>query len=1062
MKRIYTFIFVLLILFSGYSQETPVLNVKDKPLGLSSLDIKVNVIGNVATTTYNMLFYNPTNDVLEGELKFPLGEGHNVSRFALDVNGKLREAVVVEKELGRIAFEAVVRRRVDPALLEKGTGNNYKARIYPIPANGYKRVVLAYEQELVFNKGAHYYNLPLNFKNELSNFTLEISVWDQEAKPIIAEGKLSGLEFSNWEKNYTTKVSKKGFIPNKSIQIKIPLSLDAEKIITSGNYFYIYKTIVPQNKLREKPKKVTIYWDSSLSMKDRDIAKELQFLNKYFLYIENVEVRFISFNNIKLKDKKIKIKDCNWGLLKNEIEQVIYDGGTSYDIFLDEKDDSDVKLLFSDGIASLSEFHIESKQPVFVINSLVKSNHSALKNTTEKTNGAYINLKTKSMEDAISDIKFEPFKFMGYSSETKSIEVYPNSPISVSDDFSISGKDFKPGETLKLNFGYGNKIAKKIAVTIDENSTQNKSVRRLWGQKKLDYLERNSKENKTQITALGKEYSLVTDYTSLIVLEDVRDYITYQITPPDELLDEYNHILATRDTISDARSVQSDVVVRQSLNPPVPPNLEVLEDEMELEEMIIESVDSKREEEIVNVVEVNDIENEEELSFVPFSVIENVPIFPGCGGTNEALKTCFSEKIKAHVKEFYNKELANDLPPGIQRTYVRFRISTEGRIIDVQARAPHPKLEEEAIRVLQLLPKITPGRQRGRVVEVLYSLPIVFNVGDNGQSGEILISPESRTNIEPKYNKYSGDLTVKDRVVVTDYLAALGKAKSKEDAYQLYLQQRENYLEIPAYFVDVSNHFQNVYNDKKYSPRILSNIAETDFDNYELLKVFGYQLQVNNQDKLALFIFKRILELRPEDSQSYRDLAIAYQNVGQYQEALNLFNSIVSGEIYKNSKRRVFQGIADISKSEIRALIQKHKKDLDLTNIDKELLEPISFDIRVTTDWNHNDTDIDLHIIDPNLEECFYGHNKTVIGGRMSQDMTQGFGPEEFILKNAIKGTYYIKIKYFGDRYQKVENPTFMKVTMYKKYGSKEELKETMIIRLTKKDDQELIAKIIF
>jgi len=139
----------------SYAQKIPVVKVDNKPLGLSSLKIDVVITGNIATTTYDMQFYNPTNAVLEGELDFPLGDGFSVSRFALDINGKLREAVVVDKELGRIAFEAVVRRRVDPALLEKGTGNNYKARIYPIPAKGNKRVVLAYEQELKLTEGKH-------------------------------------------------------------------------------------------------------------------------------------------------------------------------------------------------------------------------------------------------------------------------------------------------------------------------------------------------------------------------------------------------------------------------------------------------------------------------------------------------------------------------------------------------------------------------------------------------------------------------------------------------------------------------------------------------------------------------------------------------------------------------------------------------------------------------------------------------------------------------------------------------------------------------------------------
>lgn len=101
-----------------------------------------------------------------------------------------------------------------------------------------------------------------------------------------------------------------------------------------------------------------------------------------------------------------------------------------------------------------------------------------------------------------------------------------------------------------------------------------------------------------------------------------------------------------------------------------------------------------------------------------------------------------------------------------------------------------------------------------------------------------------------------------------------------------------------------------------------------------------------------------------------------------------------------------------------------------------------------------------MHIIDPNLEECYYSHPKTKLGGKLSQDMTQGFGPEEFTLKNAEKGTYFIKVNYFGDRYQKVENPTFMKVTMFKNFGKPNETKDIKIIRLTKTRDKQIVAKL--
>jgi len=103
-----------------------------------------------------------------------------------------------------------------------------------------------------------------------------------------------------------------------------------------------------------------------------------------------------------------------------------------------------------------------------------------------------------------------------------------------------------------------------------------------------------------------------------------------------------------------------------------------------------------------------------------------------------------------------------------------------------------------------------------------------------------------------------------------------------------------------------------------------------------------------------------------------------------------------------------------------------------------------------------------LHIIDPTLEECYYGNNSTKIGGHMSEDMTQGFGPEEYTIKKAVKGDYFIKVRYYGNRYQKIETPTFMKVTIFKYYGTKNETRETKILRLLKADNEELLAKISF
>ena len=164
--------------------------------------------------------------------------------------------------------------------------------------------------------------------------------------------------------------------------------------------------------------------------------------------------------------------------------------------------------------------------------------------------------------------------------------------------------------------------------------------------------------------------------------------------------------------------------------PPAPEKIEVVEDEKEVEETVLESTETS-EDEAVEVEEIEEVVEEEEvLEDVPFAIIEDAPVFPGCKGSKAEKKKCLQEKIRKHVTKKYNVELANELglDPGKKKVYVLFKISKTGAITDVRARGPHKRLESEAARVVKLLPKMIPGKQRGRAVGVKYTLPITLLV----------------------------------------------------------------------------------------------------------------------------------------------------------------------------------------------------------------------------------------------------------------------------------------------------------------------------------------------
>ncbi len=135
-------------------------------------------------------------------------------------------------------------------------------------------------------------------------------------------------------------------------------------------------------------------------------------------------------------------------------------------------------------------------------------------------------------------------------------------------------------------------------------------------------------------------------------------------------------------------------------------------------------------------------------SDIPFAIIEEVPVYPGCTGNNNIyLKKCLSIEISNFISRNFNlddiihdkcisrssngvcKKWKKGLEiSGENKIMVNFRISKEGNVDNIQAQSRYPELKNEAIRVVKLLPKMKPGKQQGKNVGVLYSLPIAFSV----------------------------------------------------------------------------------------------------------------------------------------------------------------------------------------------------------------------------------------------------------------------------------------------------------------------------------------------
>ncbi len=158
--------------------------------------------------------------------------------------------------------------------------------------------------------------------------------------------------------------------------------------------------------------------------------------------------------------------------------------------------------------------------------------------------------------------------------------------------------------------------------------------------------------------------------------------------------------------------------------PPPPEIIEVVEDDVELEEELeIESTETDENEE----VEVIEAEEEESDEILNFAIVESVPVFPGCEASknNDEKKACFEQQLTKYVaKKFVFPEMARNMGIG-GKVYVQFVIEKDGSISNVVvARGVDKSIDDEAIRVVKSLPKMTPAKQRGKPTRMSFMLPI--------------------------------------------------------------------------------------------------------------------------------------------------------------------------------------------------------------------------------------------------------------------------------------------------------------------------------------------------
>lgn len=261
-------------------------------------------------------------------------------------------------------------------------------------------------------------------------------------------------------------------------------------------------------------------------------------------------------------------------------------------------------------------------------------------------------------------------------------------------------------------------------------------------------------------------------------------------------------------------------------------------------------------------------------------------------------------------------------------------------------------------------------------------------------------------------------------------------------AVETYYKLKKEYGNTPSFYVDVADYFFKKGN-REQAILVVSNLAELGLDDPQLLRMLGYKLSNYNAKKEAVWVFRKVVTLREEEPQSFRDLGLALADDGAYNEAVKNLYKVVTSEW---SSR--FGDIQIVTMNDINSLVARHK-GIDVSYIDKRLLKKEPVDVRVVLSWDTDSCDMDLWVTDPKDEKCYYQNTLTYLGGKISRDVTQGYGPEEFMLKKAEKGKYKVQVDYFGTRSQKQLMPVNLRITFYTHYGTPQQKQQETTVRLS-------------
>jgi Ca-activated chloride channel family protein len=946
------------------------------PVALREAKLDVETHGSLARTTLLLTLHNPNDRLLEGNLEFPLQPGQQVSAFALDIDGALRDAVPVPKQKAQQVFESIERRNVDPGLLEQTAGNHFRLRVYPIPARGTRQVRLVIDEAMRRDGEAWRLDVPVHLLDEADGATLSIHADGLRAAPV-QSGRFDALRFERRRGAYTARhdilrerIAGGRAWPASTLSLRLPASADAQAFVQSfdGERFALIDIPLPEASgaatKRRIPSTIGLLWDASASARHRDRQSEFALLDRYFAAMGNGEVRLRVLRDVGEDGGRFSVRNGDWSALRKALEALVHDGASDLADWTPESGVGEY-LLVSDGLHNYGDRAFPALKDGQALYAMASSgaevDATRLSALAHARGGRLVRWQGRDGLDAAADALFgQGCRVVALEGE--GIDDLLPQAWNVDDGLlRVSGRLTEPTARVRVLMHDRGQI-RKIEASVPADAPTSTQVAALWASWQVAAKAAEPERHRGAITRLGQRFGIVTPGTSLLVLESPEDYVRYDIPAPPALREQVAALQRTRDrTREQSRSERLEIVAKR-----------------------------------------------------------------------------FAERVEWWNKTF--PKTAPQKPKGESRGEIAGYVSADAAAPVMSAPPPPPAppsevAAEELARTRANAVAESDSRQRAaapagarRQAEQEAAKAVQDDVGQGVAIRLQAWAPDS------------------------PYARRLRDAKA-EDLYALYLDEKDSHVDSTAFYLDVADLL--LKKDRRAEAlRVLSNLAEMKLENRHVLRVLGYRLMQAQDWPHAIAVLREVLRLADEEPQSHRDLGLALAGAGQRQEAIERLYEVAARPWDDR-----FSEVELVALNEMNEIIATSPTPLDTAFIDRRLLKNMPLDLRVVLAWDSDNSDMDLWVTDPNGEKCYYGNRNTFQGGLLSDDFTGGYGPEEFVLKDAKPGKYKVEANFFGDRQQIVTGATTLNLRLSSGWGTPRRKDETVTLRLSGRSETVFVGE---